>query len=459
MTKVLAMNDKQQLTYCSVPPDQRGKGRCNHIDHQREGESNEDFVNRMNQEQGYGKDFFKDKIEGEVELKQYKMTDEEKEGLVLVMGRKHLEMEMEGGYIELNEPLWNDMDKNAYALQRGINPKDIDAVLNREKYIVTGIDPGLKVKLKEGDIITPEKHEKLLDQFGGEIQYDTGVKAMNTEAAKHGFEATKDIYVLPYYLRQDPPGDGAKNPINTLYNYLIVKRKDPDIQQQAYSSLLNNSKSVKPITQRGGYAIESLADKFKGKSGVMRAVMSGRRIHHSGRALITPDIDMDYGTVKLPASMAAKIYEPSIRDHLTQEGASEEEISEFLGRFRGVNQEDIEDQDRQKLSRIIDEAGVKAVVNRQPSLHFSSLLSFKPEISPDATIKINPLNLPGYNGDFDGDTTSVFGINDPYIANIAKDMNPDSKYATHMPRAQNQQIVKPNKEALWGLYNILSKRS
>lgn len=46
--KVMALNDKGQLTYCTVPPEERGKGRCNHVDHQQSGEDINQFVVRIN---------------------------------------------------------------------------------------------------------------------------------------------------------------------------------------------------------------------------------------------------------------------------------------------------------------------------------------------------------------------------------------------------------------------------
>ena len=47
--KVLAINVNGDMTYCSCPPEERGKGRCNHIDHQRENESVDAFVKRINE--------------------------------------------------------------------------------------------------------------------------------------------------------------------------------------------------------------------------------------------------------------------------------------------------------------------------------------------------------------------------------------------------------------------------
>ncbi|MGM0197352.1 hypothetical protein [Enterococcus sp. AZ180] len=46
--KVLALTADGEMTYCSAAPEMRGKGRCNHVDHQKEGEPVEDFINRIN---------------------------------------------------------------------------------------------------------------------------------------------------------------------------------------------------------------------------------------------------------------------------------------------------------------------------------------------------------------------------------------------------------------------------
>ena len=46
--KVLALNDKGELTYCSAPLEDRGKGRCNHSVHQNKGESEAEFIERVN---------------------------------------------------------------------------------------------------------------------------------------------------------------------------------------------------------------------------------------------------------------------------------------------------------------------------------------------------------------------------------------------------------------------------
>ena len=44
---ILAMTTDGRMTYCSAPPEARGIGRCNHMDHQKDGETTEEFVERI----------------------------------------------------------------------------------------------------------------------------------------------------------------------------------------------------------------------------------------------------------------------------------------------------------------------------------------------------------------------------------------------------------------------------
>lgn len=44
MAKVLAITKDGKLTYCTAPPDLRGKGRCNHVAHQEDGQTKEEFL-------------------------------------------------------------------------------------------------------------------------------------------------------------------------------------------------------------------------------------------------------------------------------------------------------------------------------------------------------------------------------------------------------------------------------
>ena len=51
MAKVFALTEDGRLTYCTAPEDQRGKGRCNHVAHQKEGQSVADFIEEIKDSQ------------------------------------------------------------------------------------------------------------------------------------------------------------------------------------------------------------------------------------------------------------------------------------------------------------------------------------------------------------------------------------------------------------------------
>jgi hypothetical protein len=48
LNKVLALNTKGQLTYCTALPEDRGKGRCDHVTHQKQGQTRNDFIKELN---------------------------------------------------------------------------------------------------------------------------------------------------------------------------------------------------------------------------------------------------------------------------------------------------------------------------------------------------------------------------------------------------------------------------
>lgn len=64
MPKELAMDASGNLSYCSVPPDQRGTKGCTHSAHANPGESNKDFVSRIESKDNDG-----------VEMKDSKLQD------------------------------------------------------------------------------------------------------------------------------------------------------------------------------------------------------------------------------------------------------------------------------------------------------------------------------------------------------------------------------------------------
>ena len=99
-------------------------------------------------------------------------------------------------------------------------------------------------------------------------------------------------------------------------------------------------------------------------------------------------------------------------------------------------------------------------MNRQPSLHTSSLQSFKPLISRNATVQIHPIYCKAFGADYDGDTVSVIGINSGNVSEIAdRSIGARNKINTNIPRSQDKSSIQPSKDALFGLMSIIERVS
>ena len=477
MNRVLALTNDGKLTYCTASKENKGKGRCNHITHQDENENMPQFMERIkpiveelnknailnpilnNTPIEEREDELTPHVDNEIEFKPYRMSDIEKQYLMPINGRIDLANEdCFGGYIELQEPLWNDMDKKYYAAQQKVPKSYINNVIKQELYIITFVDDELKDKYSVGKIYKPEKMQLIKDKYGDKVIFETGVTGLNKAAKENGFEATKDIYVIPYYMRQDPPGTDSKHPLNSLYNMVIIKRKNIDAQQQAYENLVDNKNSNHPFKTRNGYASDSLSDKLSGKSGIMRAEMTGRSIPYVGRSVIVPDIDQEYGETKIPSKMACEIFKPTIEKELDNLGFDQYQKKLFYETYSG-DQRKISQEDRDFLENIITKAGVKCTINRQPSLHRASLFAVNPKISPDGTVHLNPIYETGLGADYDGDQTMINGYNDPVaIKDGLKEIDSRNEDVMRLPRYRSEIGILPTKEAKWGILNILNRR-
>lgn len=466
----LALTVNGDLTYCQASEENVGKGRCNHIAHQFKDETPNEFLNRVAElqkdlQQYETSDEVLDNafipLDGtEVETKPYRMTDEEKEELVCIENKMQLDQNIEGGYIHLNEPLWNDMDKNYFSQISGIAKRDIEYVIHEEGYIITESD---NPRYPEGRVI-PDSTLKLWKEEGypknfnpDSIKMDTGVAAMNKFAADNfNFEATSDVYVLPYYMRIGT--DVSDHDLTIGYKYLLRNHKNPNKQQLAYDALLNNSAMNKDNARyQKGFRNKSLADEFAGKGGVFRACLSGSSVPYVGRAVISPNSDLKYGECAIPPSMAIDIFKPTLLQQLYAEGKSMEDVDAWFSKFR-VRQTDVKPEDRAELEDRLNH--LRIFGNRAPSLHTASLQTFRPKISENATIQIHPLYCDNFGADFDGDTWLVGAINHESIVPIVdRSTDANLKINTQKPRSQSSSAIMPSKDALWGLLNILDRRS
>lgn len=458
MEGVWAIDENGKPTICKAKPENRGKGSCKHRAHQKPGQSRDSFFEENSVDiNDVDKTECASIFEAEkIEIRQYKMSEEEKEQLPKICTRKDLKEPFnDGAYITMDDYLWNDMDKNSFAQIAPYSIKDINSILHGENYIT--LEDSEEHKM--GEIISKEEHNRL-ESLG--ILTATGPEAMNDVAyRKYGFEATKDVYVLPYYMRQGIPdenGEEKDSDITQLYLKLFNTKAYNGVNaQKAYEQLVNNNNANTKATVHGGYSQKSLSDRFKGKSGIFRKDLTGYTIPYSGRAVIVPDVSIDYDEAKIPASMVADIFKPTIYNNLKRKGFTSEQIQELIDDAKRPQRE-VSPLTRGLFENALAEENVRVILDRQPTLHKASMQGFKPRISDTATVQVNPIIVKGYNADFDGDTMQVIAINSEKMTEyVDRAMHPSNFKFT--PRNQSEMNMTPSKDAKWGIMNILNRRS
>lgn len=129
------------------------------------------------------------------------------------------------------------------------------------------------------------------------------------------------------------------------------------------------------------------------KFGTVQRKLLSTTVDNVGRAVITPNPDMDMDSIGIPENQAYNVYSKFIVRRLRRRGLP---IREALRHVR----------DKTELARDIlkEEMDDRPVyVNRAPVLHKFGILAFKPKLVTGDTIHLSPLVTKGFNADFDGD--------------------------------------------------------
>jgi len=256
-----------------------------------------------------------------------------------------------------------------------------------------------------------EVKEKRLKQ---RLQY---LKGMNKAGIDPEYLFLTVLPVIPPDLRPMVELDGgrfAASDINDLYRRIITRnnrlkklisasapeiitRNERRMLQEAVDALIdrNNRKSGKFQKKE----LKSLSDILRGKTGRFRQNLLGKRVDYSGRAVIVPGPNLKIDQCGIPKHMALELFQPFVISRLMKLGYAHN----IKDAKRAISQRLPEVWD--VLDSIV--SGKVVLLNRAPTLHTLSLLSFKPVLVEGKAIQLHPLVCAGYNADFDGDQMAV----------------------------------------------------
>ncbi len=284
--------------------------------------------------------------------------------------------------------------------------------------------------LKDLDLLDLEKKlEEALEKAGALEREKINkrislVRSMREADVKPEWMFLTRIPVIPPALRPMVPLDGgryATSDVNDLYRRVInrnnrllklkeisapevILRNEKRILQEAVDSLIDNSirsgnDSFSAVGNSQKRALKSLADNLKGKRGLFRANLLGKRVDYSGRSVIVVGPELKLNQCGLPKNMALELFRPFVISELLKK--------ELAFNIRGAGR--LIDDGIPEVWAILEEVieNKYVLLNRAPTLHRLGIQAFKPVLIEGSAIQVHPLVCTAFNADFDGDQMAV----------------------------------------------------
>jgi len=389
-----------------------------------------------------------------------------------------------------------------------ITLKDLERVLYCVAYVVMDAGP---TGLEAGDIISEDRYEELLDEFGDaafevgmgaeairRMLEDTDPEELTATLRRDMREATSEakrkkyakrlkvsdalrnsgnlcewmvltaIPVLPPDLRPLVPLDGgrfATSDLNDLYRRVInrnnrlkrlqelnapeiIIRNERRMLQEAVDALFDNGRRGKVITGPNKRPLKSLSDMIKGKQGRFRQNLLGKRVDYSGRSVIVIGPDLKLHQCGLPKKMAIELFKPFIYNKLEERG--------YVTTIKSAKK--MVEKQREVVWDILDEVIQEHPVflNRAPTLHRLGMQAFEPVLIEGKAIRLHPLVCTAFNADFDGDQMAVhvpLSIEAQMEARVLM-MSTNNILSP----AHGKPIILPTQDIVLGLYHLTRNR-
>jgi len=196
------------------------------------------------------------------------------------------------------------------------------------------------------------------------------------------------------------------------------------LQYHVFTFIDNQIPGLAPSQQRNGRRLRSVCDRMKKKEGRIRGNLNGKRVDQSARSVITPDPYISIDELGVPIKVALNItFQEVVNEYNIQEmrklilnGSNKWPGAKYVKKFNEVGPVNLKYADLNKIANELRygdivhrhlKDGDYVLFNRQPSLHKMSMMCHKVIIMPYQTFRLNVLDTPPYNADFDGDEMNL----------------------------------------------------
>ncbi|KKW07784.1 MAG: DNA-directed RNA polymerase [Parcubacteria group bacterium GW2011_GWA2_49_16] len=351
-------------------------------------------------------------LDQEYKAKLKTLTDEKgKESLkeLLLNGKREIESLVEGKV--LDEATYHKFAlKYGTAFEAGIGAEAIYNIF--KKLDLVKFKEKLQGELEKAGSVERAKLNKRLGI----------VKSMINAGVRPEWMFLTVIPIIPPALRPMVALEGgrhATSDLNDLYRRVInrnnrlkklkeidapdvILRNEKRILQEAIDSLIDNSiRRVQSVAmnQAQKRTLKSLSDTLKGKQGLFRQNLLGKRVDYSGRSVIVVGPKLKLDQCGLPKHMALELFRPFIVSKILEQ--------ELAYNIRGANK--LIDEGVPEVWAILEQVikGKYVLLNRAPTLHRLGIQAFHPVLIEGNAIQVHPLVCTAFNADFDGDQMAV----------------------------------------------------
>jgi len=265
----------------------------------------------------------------------------------------------------------------------------------------------------------------------GHIQLATSVKHAWRDLAPDCQAEIPELTVVPVI----PPALRGGSKLDSAYAAVIEANNECREQNAADGTAEALQKAVDVL-------LDSLTRLLYGKKGWITSTLSGKTVDYSGRSVICPGPELEYDTCSLPIPMAAVLFEPFVVGEMLRAGtaADRDQAVMLLGQQDAVALD--------ALKKVVADKYV--LLHRAPTLHRMGIQAFRPVLADEDVIRVHPLTLVAFNGDFDGDEMDVFLPLGPEAQSEARELVASSR--CQIAPANGLVIAFPSQDMVLGCY-------
>ncbi|MEB2793309.1 MAG: DNA-directed RNA polymerase subunit A' [Caldisphaeraceae archaeon] len=240
---------------------------------------------------------------------------------------------------------------------------------------------------------------------------------------ENGLRAEDDLtHALVEIVRQN---ERLKNFLSSNAPESMVEEAWQTLQNVVAAYIDNELPNIYQLSHRGRKQLKTLAQRLKGKEGRLRGNLSGKRVNFSARTVISPDPYISIDEVGVPidiakiltVSMVVTSYNIDEAREYILNGPYKWPGAMFVYKRRQNMKIDLRyHRNYRQLAESLEIGDIVerhlidgdiVLFNRQPSLHRMSIMAHKVKVMPGKTFRLNLLDCPPYNADFDGDEMNL----------------------------------------------------